>query len=202
MKVDALQLWQAVKNVSLFTKKGGWAEAVEVHHHYDGYLRFRTSDDFVGIQSTVQVGTKSQLQDFHLSPQDFKELEKSLRAVKGEVEVFLIENQLHIDPLITSFQTIECPDLDWWPMFTYVMDHTFVFPEARTTFDIGGDRMTQLSRLEPKSDYPVSFGHCSVGDKKTTAFRYGPTTTGMIMDLDREKLAEVYGDRLGDVVWS
>ncbi len=215
VKIDAKALWRAVKNATLFAKKGGWADAVEFYHDTTGFLRIRTSDDYVGIDSRVPFVADRLL--FHgtlfISPESLKLLEKFLRDRDEELSIRLNHSgDLGDGESVTSFEIgegddcwftipMDCPDEGWWSMFDYVMDHTFAFPESRITFEISPDRMTQLSRLEPKSEYPISFGHCSVSGKNTTAFRYGPMTTGMIMDLDRKALEEVYKDKIGDVLW-
>lgn len=209
MKADAKALHQAVKNASLFAKKGGWADAVMVEHHVGGGLSFVSCDDYVGIDSRVDIGTERQLHEglFYLSPQSIKDLEKWLRDVDGDCWVTTGDNQFHVDigkpDEVLHLDVIECPSEDWWNMFDYVMQNTFVTPRSQQTFEISPDRLTQLSRLEPKGEYPLSLGHCVVGEdeRRCVAFRYGPDTLGMIMPLDREALKKAYGDKLKEVVW-
>lgn len=213
MKVDAKALHQAVKNASLFAKKSGWADAVKVTADFQALrLSITTCDDHVGITSSLSyAGAISG--EFFISPQSLKDLEKYLRDKAGELpirvndsgdmgdhgRVFHIEVGEAEDVCVSPIT--DCPDPEWWGMFTFVMDHAYAFPEQRGTWEISPDRLTQLSRLEPKGEYPLSLGHCDVRGRACVAFMYGPSTFGMIMPLDREALKKAYGDKLKEVVW-
>lgn len=199
MKVDAKALHQAVKNVSLFAKKGGWADAVKVETQKHE-LAFTSCDDYVGVTSRVTYsGAKVPPGEFFISPQSVKDLEKCLRNQDGELEANLGIHNFTITE--EEFVAIDCPDPEWWGMFDYVMDHVYAFPQEVSVFEISGDRLTQMSRLEPKGEYPVAFGHCDVDGRGCVAFKYGPDTYGMIMPLDREALRKAYGDKFKEVVF-
>lgn len=202
MKIDAQLLWQAVKNVSVFSRKDGWAGGVHVERHHDGTLRFRTSDDFVGIESRIHVGTESQVQPFYLYHESVKELEKSLRDKKGELHISIggADGVLTVGSEFST-KTMGCPDEGWWNMFTYVMDHVYAFPQSAHDWSLDPQRLSKMNLLEPKAEYPLSLGHCDLGGDQYIAFKYGPSTHGMIKPLNREKLKEAYGDKLSEVVW-
>lgn len=205
MRVDAVELWSAVKNVSVYSKKDGWAQTVKVHHHVNGNLLFRTSDDYIGIESGVSAGTEVQVPDFYLSHDSIKELEKWLRAQKGELLFQVYKERLVVDsedgPLVEA-GILDCPDRDWWEMFGYIMGMAFSAPhdDSDGPFEVDPTRLSKLNLLEPKTKYPLSWKRASDGGKGVVAFKYGPSTYGVVMPLDREKLEEVYPN-LDEVVW-
>jgi hypothetical protein len=214
MKVDAKLLWQAVKNVSVYSRKDGWAGAVKVDID-DSRVSLTTSDDFVGITSVIPFDSHPRGRDtFWLSHDSVKELEKYLRDLTGEVGVRVndsgnmgrgydrvIQFEVGDDDKCFVGPAIGCPNEEWWGMFEYVMDHVNAFPVAADSWALDPARLSKMNLLEPKAEYPLALSNCEIDGERFVAFKYGSNTFGMIKPLDVEKLREVY-DRIEDVLWT
>lgn len=202
MKVDAKQLWQAVKNVSIYSRKDGWAGAVEVSVYFGGEISFRTSDDFVGIDSRVRA--TEDIPDgerFYLSHESVKDLEKCLRDKTGEVELSVSGPDGVLVVGEFSTKPFGCPNEDWWDMFTYVMDHANAFPSSEAvSWALDPARLSKFNLLEPKAEFPLALSNCYVDSDSFVAFKYGPNTFGMIKPLERDALEKVYDD-ISEVLW-
>lgn len=203
MKTDAKCLWQAVKNASVYSVAKSFAGGVEVSGE-DGTLSFRTCDNYVAITTSVRV-YDSESVDLYLSHKAINDLEKALRGLEGEVELFVNEQGVTVvsqGVAIFDFELIPCPNNDYWEMLNEVIGETgkMSWP-TNDPFEIGGARLAKLSLLEPKNQYPLS--HCAfdVAGTRVVGFKYGPATTVVVMPLDREKLGETY-DNLGEVTWA
>lgn len=214
MRVDAKLLWQAVKNVAVYSRKDGWAGAVKVEITTNT-LRFTTSDDFVGITSLVIMIAEGlgQQTEFYLSHDSIKELEKWLRDLTGEVGVRVndsgdmgpehervVQFEVSDDDKCFVGPIIDCPANDWWEMFTYVMDHVNAFPEPSAPWALDPARLSKMNLLEPKAEFPLALSNCQINENKFVAFKYGPNTFGMIKPLEREALEKVYDD-ISEVLW-
>lgn len=210
MKIDAQALWRAVKNVSLFSREKGWAQATKFSSNpATARLELTTSDDFVGIRSQVDWSGIEVPDSFYLSHKDLKELEKFLREKSGEVELHLFADEqtmeLRMEEVAVYYVDLkECPDQEWWEMFEEVMLYTN--PDQRDTamefgFALDPARLSKMNLLEPKGEYPLALNFREVHGNRFVAFKYGPNTAGMISPLRREALEEAYGDKIGEVLW-
>lgn len=216
MRVDSSLLWQAVKNVSTFSRKDGWAGGVRVESTVSGNLTLTTSDDFVGIKAVVTLLEYEGLQEFYLSHESIRELEKWLRDRNEEIECMLTEDptdrkvfqldavsaeELHPESLHWA-EVIDCPSEEWWSMFEYILHEASLRQHTPgPSWEIDPARLSKLSLLEPKAKFPVSWKSVVIDNRQIEAFKYGPDTYGVIMTLNREELEKVYKDRISEVLW-
>ncbi len=215
MKVDAKELWQSIKNVSIFSREKGWAGgATKFSTNALRELSLATSDDFVGIRSKVELNDLGGREEFYLSHKSLKELEKWLRDKDGEVEVkmaleecigFYFEGDTGHTPPDSwrEIDTIECPDPEWWGMFDNLMMDAGKHVENLPPWAFDPARLSKMNLLEPKAEYPLALAGCIIegyGDY-FVAFKYGPNTQGVLSPLRMDALKEAYGDKIDEVVW-
>lgn len=175
MKIDAQLLWQAVKNASLFCRDKTWNGGEAMLDLERGVLSVISSNDFVTVISQVpdivHVGEGSGF----INTKDLKAIEKDLRDQTGEIEFELFTNA--------------AKEPQWWKdLFSLVMPALGRTPKNVGPWELNPEHLTLLSRLEPKGQYPLSFQAFAVGDDWLWGFKYGTTTYGMIVPLERQSL--------------
>jgi hypothetical protein len=189
MKVDAQQLWQAVKNATLFTRErtsdgktlnGGEA----MFQIQPGRVDVVGALNFISVMTSVATDTTDREKIF-IPAKDLKELERELREREGELELDL------------SMGTEDAHDPEFWDELGKVSYSIGAHPAKVSAFETNPELLTQMGRLEPKGEYPLSWmGFRHEGDL-CVAFRYGPRTYGILVPLDREALVEAgHGDHL------
>ena len=186
--VDAGELGDALKNVLLFGKEKTFAGAVRFDFDSVGTWTLLACDNFVGIKHQIHVDYAGNHEYHYLAPKAVKELEAGLRGQEGDVDIDL------------EALSIPCPNEQFWAMFETLVDNINKHPIEAGSFDIDFARIGQLRLLNPKGKFPGSFSNFEITGQRFLAWRYGPDTLGVLMPLDRAKLAEVY-DNLSEVVW-
>lgn len=188
MIVNRQELWEAVKNVAVFSQAKSLAGGVRISFHRDA-LEFATSDDVVGVTSWVSAaGGDEDGALFFITHASVKALEKQLRE--------MTDDELDVDP--DFFGPGVVVDYEWWDGFDYIFSASFVSGEFQLLLD--PDAFRKLSMLEPKGKYPASFERAMIIDKEYAAVKYGPKTTVIIAPLDPEVIAEKYD--LRDVMFA
>ena len=85
-------------------------------------------------------------------------------------------------------------------MFDFIMGHVNAFDVPADPWALDPQRLSKMNLLEPKAEFPLALSMCEVREEKFVAFKYGPSTYGMIKPLSREALKEAY-DNLDEVLW-
>lgn len=203
MRVDAKQLWQAVKNATLFSKPKGFSGGATKFEADLQSLRLivSTSDDFIGVSTSVDY-ENTEHGEFYLDHKALKDLEVALRTAEGNVELSVVGDELHVDPLAFSTKLVDCPNPEWWEMFEeIVVGGVNGTPTRETVWEVSPARLQKLSLLEPKGKYPLSVKNTEILGSSFVALRYGPDCIVVIKPLSRQALEDAFLEETGAVVW-
>ena len=193
MKVDAQEMWRAVKNASLFsrekTKDGPTLNLGECLLHAktvirDGYavgvVDVVAALDLISVSTTVDLKEPVPEGGVFLSSKEAKDLEKLLKDQEGDVELDL------------SLGSPEAKEPEFWEELETIYESIGRYPTSVPFFDGNPELFTQLSRLEPKGEWPLSWMPFRHEGDLCLAYRYGPKTVGVLVPLDRDDELFIY----------
>lgn len=176
MKVESSLLWEALKNASLFAREKAINSGEVQFSIKDETLTITSSDGFIGV--AVEASALGNPDDtFYLQTKEVKALERQLREYpSGSIKVA---------------GAPESQDPWFWDDFGELMQRVRSEKLKQIkTWACNPERLSMLSRLEPKGQYPLVWESVSVGPDHYWRFKYGPNTFGVLVPLDEIEIGE------------
>ncbi len=186
MKTDVLLLWRAIKNATLFARPKTYNGGEVEFSFGDGFVSVSSSDDVVSVVTTVELHHQNQRPNtrLYLPTKAVKQLERQLR------EEFVGKTKwVELD---LAEATLDAYDPEWWKGFEYVMTESPKRAVEITRWDCNPERLSMLSRLEPKGEAALSLLSAKLADLPLWVYRYGQFTMGSIIPLDRHEMKPEY----------
>lgn len=199
MKIQASELHRLLYNAILFTDKKSAAGGVAKFRATFGSgpnmgLVVFATDDHVAIFDRIPAEGGEEVDEFFLSLETMKALEKDLR-----------DQDSVIDFDFNAHRVLGDVDLELWDTVVRMLslkDFESDDSVQHVTFALNPDRLRKFSLIKP-GNYPIDmrYGYDTGVHRDVIAFKAGPTLRGVLAPLDRELLAEKYGEQSGELLW-
>ncbi|OKI54542.1 hypothetical protein [Micromonospora sp. CB01531] len=199
MKILAEDLQRLCYNAIQFSHKDSSLGGVVMFQDHGMHFGVYASDDYVAMWDRASIDQPENYGlDFHLGLKEVKELEKALRTVEGEVEVYVSGDEL-LGPWEQTLQIVSEP-----PDFSGVVEVVHrelnglaedYYPASREPFAIRAERFTKFRLLKTpespscKDGYPVDF----LWDGSILRWKCGPFLRGVVGPLTRYSYDDITG---------
>lgn len=201
--VDVPRLNELFWNLSLMTPKVGVTEGNALLWFCDTTLTGYACDDFILVEDVVQTDQTGLDISRLVAVDQLKKADAWTRMVTGEnVQISFDDDGIILrgevpegspDTFVIETTPFEA---DPWTNLIHMLDQVVQpgkLPDRYLRWALNPDRLRNIARMKTPGDNPIDFSQCSLngfGDVATWAFKLGPTVTGVITPMDRDKLRE------------